>query len=68
MSDTNLTQINDAELDLVGAGTGIRFRSINFGNVLIAKQTNTSFQGSVNVLSAGSGNQSVVQQNNASIG
>ncbi len=64
----NLAPLADAELDLVGAGTTVRFRSINVGNVLVAKQGNFNAQGSVNVLTYQSGNNGAEQVNNASIG
>jgi len=59
-----VTQINDAELDAVGAG-GSRF---NFVGIFAVSQTNLSLQTSVNALSVGSGNQVAYQSNNASVG
>lgn len=64
VSDVAVTQLSDAELDAVGAA-GRRF---NFVSVFAVQQTNLSAQTSINVLSAGSGNQTVFQSNNASVG
>jgi hypothetical protein len=57
-----LAEISGAELDSVAAGA-----FINFVGVLAAVQTNASAQTSLNFLSAGSGNQLVVQSNNVSL-
>jgi len=61
MTETTLTQLNDAELDAVGAG-------LNLVLFFAPKQTNFARQTSVNVLAIGTGNQSVQQLNNASVG
>jgi len=62
--NTAITQITDAELDAVGAA-GFRF---TFAGLVVAQQTNLSTQTSVNILSAGSGNQVAYQSNSVNIG
>jgi len=60
-----IAPLADAELDHVAAGT---FYKVNIVGVFAAVQTNASAQTSFNLITAGSGNQMVVQSNNASIG
>jgi hypothetical protein len=61
MTETSLTQLNEAELDAVSAG----FNLVLF---FAPKQTNYAKQTSFNGLAVLSGNQSVQQLNNASVG
>jgi len=60
-----VTTLTEAELDHVAAGTYAKF---TFVGVAAAVQTNASVQASFNFLSAGSGNQLVVQSNSVNIG
>jgi len=64
IENTTLTTIDDAELDAVGAA-GFRF---TYAGLVVAQQTNYSSQKSVNILSAGSGNQIAYQSNSVDIG
>ena len=63
MSDTRITTISDAELDAVGAG----FFDTTVVGIFIARQSNSARQSSVNILSAGSGNQAISQTNIANV-
>jgi hypothetical protein len=60
-----IAPLADAELDHVSAGT---YFKVNIVGVFAAVQTNASAQTSLNFVTAGSGNQMVVQSNNASVG
>ena len=63
--NTHIAPLADAELDHVAAGGRWSF---NVVGVFAAVQTNASVQGSLNLVTLGSGNQTVFQSNNASIG
>lgn len=60
-----ITEITDAELDAVAAGTRAKF---NFVGAIGAVQTNFSAQSSLNVITLASGNQVAQQGNNVSVG
>jgi hypothetical protein len=60
-----IAPLADAELDHVSAGS---YFKVNIVGVFAAVQTNASAQTSLNFVTAGSGNQMVVQSNNASVG
>jgi len=61
---TSIATLSDAELDHVSAGTF----SFNIVGVFAPRQTNIARQTSVNVLAIGTGNQSIQQINNATVG
>lgn len=66
-SNQTITELSDAELDAVGAA-GHGYFSYNLVNIIAAVQTNVATQVSINVLSAGSGNQIIQQVNSVSVG
>jgi len=64
MSSNTLAPLSDAELDHVSAGTF----SFNLVGIFAPKQTNVAKQTSVNVLAFKTGNQEIMQGNNATVG